>query len=470
MSQCEAAESSSQVNPQVIDGEKRSPLDEVLRQGALQMLVKAVEAEVAAYIETHQHEVDEDGRRLVVRNGHARERTIVSGVGQLKIQAPRVDDRRVDEQGQRFHFTSQILPPYLRRTKSVEELIPWLYLKGISTGDFSEALEALLGPDAPGLSATTVVRLKDVWRREYEAWSKRDLSGQRFVYIWADGIYSNVRLDDERQCLLVVMGALEDGRKQLLAVHDGFRESELSWQELLEDLKRQGLELPPKLAVGDGAMGFWAALRKVYPATGEQRCWLHKTVNVLNKLPKSMQGKAKKALHDIYLAESRQTAEKALDRFKNLYEKKFPKAVECLEKDRKVLLAFYDFPAEHWVHLRTTNPIESTFATVPTATNEGMRQPGSFVDDGLHAGPSGRAPLEASERFRSDCSCLKWKGIQGWIDGSGERCVISAHPQHLTISPTTAKKATPADELAQVLYVSRDGSDTAGALTHSKSY
>ena len=266
------------------------------------MLAKAVEAEVAAYIEAHQHEVGEDGRRLVVRNGHARERTIVSGVGQLKIQAPRVDDRRVDEHGRCFRFTSQILPPYLRRTKSVEELIPWLYLKGISTGDFSEALEALLGPDAPGLSATTVVRLKEVWRREYETWSKRDLSGKRFVYIWADGIYSNVRLDDERQCLLVVMGALEDGRKQLLAVHDGFRESELSWQELLEDLKRQGLDLPPKLAVGDGALGFWAALRKVFPATREQRCWVHKTANVLDKLPKSMQGKAKQALHDVYLA------------------------------------------------------------------------------------------------------------------------------------------------------------------------
>ena len=206
MSQCEAAPSSSQVNPQVIDGKDRSSLDELLRQGARQMLVKAVEAEVTAYIEAHQHEVDENGRRLVVRNGHARERTIVSGAGQLKIQAPRVDDRRTDERGQRFRFTSEILPPYLRRTKSVEELIPWLYLKGISTGDFSEALEALLGPDAPGLSAATVVRLKDVWRREYEAWSKRDLSGQRFVYIWADGIYSNVRLDDERQCLLVVMG------------------------------------------------------------------------------------------------------------------------------------------------------------------------------------------------------------------------------------------------------------------------
>ena len=258
MSQCEAAESSSQVNPQVIDGKERSPLDEVLRQGARQMLVKAVEAEVTAYIETHQHEVDQDGRRLVVRNGHARERTIVSGVGQLKIQAPRVDDRRVDEQGRRFRFTSQILPPYPRRTKSVEELIPWLYLKGISTGDFSEALEALLGPDAPGLSATTVVRLKDVWRREYEAWSKRDLSGQRFVYIWADGIYSNVRLDDERQCLLVVMGALEDGRKQLLAVHDGFRESELSWQELLEDLKRQGARAAAEVGGGrrsDGVLG-----------------------------------------------------------------------------------------------------------------------------------------------------------------------------------------------------------------------
>ena len=212
MSQCEAAESSSQVNPPVMDGKERWPLDEVLRQGARQMLVKAVEAEVAAYIEAHQHDVGEDGRRLVVRNGHARQRTIVSGAGQLKIQAPRVDDRRIDEQGRRFRFTSQILPPYLRRTKSVEELIPWLYLKGISTGDFSEALEALLGPDAAGLSATTVVRLKEVWRREYEAWSKRDLGGQRFVDIWADGIYSNVRLDDERQCLLVVMGALEDGR------------------------------------------------------------------------------------------------------------------------------------------------------------------------------------------------------------------------------------------------------------------
>jgi transposase-like protein len=364
MSQSEESSQDSQAEAGVVAIQPRSPLDETLREGARQMLLRAIGAEVADYVERHQQEVDQDGRRLVVRNGYARERSLVTGVGTLRVKAPRVEDRRVDEQGRKFHFTSQILPPYLRRTKSVEELIPWLYLKGISTGDFSEALAALLGPDAPGLSATTVVRLKQVWRGEYETWSKRSLAGQRFVYVWADGIYSNIRLDDERQCLLVVIGALEDGRKQLLAVHDGFRESELSWCEVLKDLKRRGLELPPKLAVGDGGLGFWAALRKVYPTTREQRCWVHKTANVLDQLPKSMQGKAKQALHDIYLAESRQAATEAFERFGELYEKKFPKAVACLEKDREALLTFYDFPAEHWGHLRTTNPIESTFATV----------------------------------------------------------------------------------------------------------
>ena len=427
MSQCDAAESSSQVEPQVIDGKKRSPLDEVLCPGARQMLAKAVEAEVAAYIEAHQHEVGEDGRRLVVRNGHARERTIVSGVGQLKIQAPRVDDRRVDEHGRCFRFTSQILPPYLRRTKSVEELIPWLYLKGISTGDFSEALEALLGPDAPGLSATTVVRLKEVWRREYETWSKRDLSGKRFVYIWADGIYSNVRLDDERQCLLVVMGALEDGRKQLLAVHDGFRESELSWQELLEDLKRQGLDLPPKLAVGDGALGFWAALRKVFPATREQRCWVHKTANVLDKLPKSMQGKAKQALHDVYLAESRETAQDELDRFKNLYEKKYPQGGRVPGERPQSAAGFLRLSGRTLGALadNESDRVDVRDGSIVAAANEGLRKPGRIADDGLHAGPPGRAPLAAPERFRSDCACLKWKEIQGWFDGSGERRLTS---------------------------------------------
>ncbi len=343
---------------------ERSELDEVLHQGARRMLVTVIETEVADYIETHSDERDEEGRRLVVRNGRARERTIVTPVGALKVRAPRVEDRRHDSQGRKFRFTSKILPPYLRRTKSIEELIPWLYLKGISTGDFAEALAALLGEGAPGLSASSVVRMKEVWRHEYEAWSKRDLSGERYVYIWADGIHCNVRLDDERQCFLVLIGATADGRKQLLAVHDGYRESELSWTEVLEDLKARGLVMAPKLAVADGALGFWAALRKVYPTTREQRCWVHKTANVLNKLPKSMQGKAKRRLHDIYRAETREAAERAFDAFVALYRQKFERAVQCLEKDRDELLAFYDFPAEHWGHLRTTNPIESTFATV----------------------------------------------------------------------------------------------------------
>ena len=351
MREFEAISNESQVGPKVASVSERSELDEVLRDGARRMLLQAVETEAAAYIDAHHDEIDEHGRRLVVRNGQANERTLVSGVGTLKVRAPRVNDRRVDEEGNKFRFTSQILPPYLRRTKSVEELIPWLYLKGISTGDFSDALKALLGPAAPGLSATTVVRLKQVWREEYETWSKRSLEGQRFVYLWADGIYSNIRLDDERQCLLVVIGALADGRKQLLAVHDGFRESELSWTELLEDLKRRGLEVPPKLAVGDGGLGFWAALQKVYPTTREQRCWVHKTANVLDKLPKSMQGKAKSALHNIYLAESRTAAEGALDHFAGLYEVKYPKAVACLEKDREVLLTLWGI---HFIQVHPT--------------------------------------------------------------------------------------------------------------------
>lgn len=364
MREFEAISNEREASPKVVSVSERSELDEVLREGARRMLLSAIEAEAAAYVDSHRNEVDEQGRRLVVRNGNANERTVVSGAGTLKVRAPRVNDRRLDEDGNKFRFTSAILPPYLRRTKSVEELIPWLYLKGISTGDFSDALKALLGPAAPGLSATTVVRLKQVWSEQYESWSQRSLEGQRFVYLWADGIYSNIRLDDERQCLLVVIGALADGRKQLLAVHDGFRESELSWIEVLEDLKRRGLEVAPKLAVGDGGLGFWAALRKVYPTTLEQRCWVHKTANVLDKLPKSMQGKAKSALHNIYLAESRQAAAKAMDHFAGLYEAKYPRAVTCLKKDRDVLLTFYDFPSEHWGHLRTTNPIESTFATV----------------------------------------------------------------------------------------------------------
>lgn len=351
---------------QVVDmgGKQESLLEDLLRQGARQMLLEAIETEVQDYLARHAQARDEAGRRLVTRNGHAQERTVLTGLGPMKVQAPRVDDRRMGEDGRKFRFSSAILPPYLRKTKSVEELIPWLYLKGISTGDFTEALAALLGPDCPGLSASTVVRLKEQWSQEYEAWSKRSLKEERYVYLWADGIYCNVRLDEERQCLLVIIGATADGRKQLLAVHDGFREAELSWIEVMEDLKRRGLEIAPKMAVGDGALGFWAALRKVFPATREQRCWVHKTANVLEKLPQSMQGKAKGMLHDIYLAETKEEAEKAFERFTSLYRAKYDKAVACLEKDRDALLAFYDFPAEHWVHLRTTNPIESTFATV----------------------------------------------------------------------------------------------------------
>jgi transposase-like protein len=339
-------------------------LDEVLRQGARRLLVQAVEAEVQDYIEAHAAARDGAGRRLVVRNGHARARTILTGLGPLTLQAPRVEDRRRDDAGRKLRFTSAILPPYLRKARSVEELIPWLYLKGISTGDFGEALAALLGEGAPGLSATTVVRLKERWSAEYAIWRQRSLAGERYVYLWADGIYCNVRLEDERQCLLVIIGATADGRKQLLAVYDGMRESELSWIEVLTDLKARGLEPAPRLVVGDGALGLWAALRKVWPTACEQRCWVHKTANVLDKLPQSMQGKAKGMLHDIYLAPTRDQAERALDRFVELYGVKYAKAAACLEKDRAALLAFYDFPAEHWAHLRTTNPIESTFASV----------------------------------------------------------------------------------------------------------
>jgi transposase-like protein len=340
----------------------------LLREGAQRLLAQAVEAEVAGYIEAHGDLRDGQGHRLVVRNGYKDERELQTGVGPVKVRQPRVDDRRIDANGQRMRFTSSILPPYLRRTRSIEELIPWLYLKGISTGDFSEALTALLGPEAPGLSASTVVRLKEVWQRDYEAWSKRSLAGKRYVYFWVDGIHFNVRLEEGRQCILIVMGATPEGKKELVAVQDGLRESEQSWRELLLDLKARGLAEPPKLATGDGALGFWAALRKVFGETREQRCWVHKTTNVLNHLPKGKQGKAKSMLHDVWMAETRADAERAFDLFIETFEAKYPKAAECLAKDRDVLLTFYDFPAEHWMHLRTTNPIESTFATVRLRT------------------------------------------------------------------------------------------------------
>lgn len=336
-------------------------LSSLLRQGAQRMLAQAIEEEVSEWMNTHP-QLDASGRRQVVRNGFMPERKIVTGLGEIAVKQPRVHDRRPAEE--REHFTSKILPPYLRKTKSIEELIPWLYLKGISTGGFHEALQALLGPDCPGLSATTITRLKSVWEQEHEEWSQRSLVGKEYVYVWADGIHTKIRLEEDKQCILVLMGATKDGKKELIAMTDGHRESAQSWSELLLDVKRRGLASDPKVAVGDGALGFWKALPAVFPTTKEQRCWVHKTANILDKLPKNKQPGAKEMIHQIWMADTRENATKAFDAFLETYQAKYPKACECLSKDRDELLVFYDFPAEHWKHLRTTNPIESTFATI----------------------------------------------------------------------------------------------------------
>lgn len=341
-------------------------LTAVLRDGARELLAQAIEAEVGEWIEARRGDVDENGRMQVVRNGHMPERSVLTGLGEIPVRKPRVRDRR--EKGEKEHFQSKILPPYLRKAKSVDELIPWLYLRGISTGDFTDALRSILGEGAPGLSASTVVRLKAAWEAEHREWEKRRFDGKRYVYIWADGVYFNIRLENESQCILVLIGATEDGRKELLAIADGYRESEEGWKAILLGLKGRGLKMPPKLAVGDGGLGFWAALRKVFPATSEQRCWVHKTANVLNYLPKKHQKQAKGMLHDIWMASAKADAERAFDIFIETWSAKYPKAAHCLEKDRDVLLTFYDYPAEHWGHIRTTNPIESTFATVRLRT------------------------------------------------------------------------------------------------------
>jgi transposase-like protein len=327
------------------------------------LLTQAVETEVAEFIGRYRDLVTEEGRQRVVRHGHLPEREIMTGIGPVPVRAPRVRDR-VGQDETRIRFSSAILPSYARRSKSLEELIPILYLRGISSGDFAEALRALLGKDAGGLSASTIARLKDVWSDEYQQWEKRDLSAKRYVYMWADGIHVQARLEDEAQCLLVIIGATPEGKKEFIGLTDGVRESAQSWRELLLDLRRRGLTVGPKLAVADGALGFWQALEEVWPNSSGQRCWVHKTANVLNKLPKSQQPKAKSALQEIWMAETKKDSLKAFDAFIETYGVKYEKAVECLTKDREALLAFYDFPAEHWKHLRTSNPIESTFATV----------------------------------------------------------------------------------------------------------
>ncbi len=344
-------------------------IDDLLRDGARRALQAAIEREVDDYIERNRGHLDEAGHRLVVRNGHHPARKIQSGNGPIEVRQPRVNDQRLDEQGQRIRFTSKILPPYLRKTRAIEELVPWLYLKGISTSDFPEAL-ARLGHDGSGLSATSVVRMKEVWQGEYENFSRRSLEGKRYVYLWADGVYFNIRLTDDRPCVLVLMGATDDGAKELIAMVDGQRESEQSWLELLLDAKTRGLSKAPMLATGDGALGFWKAIRQVYPSTHHQRCWVHKTVNVLDKLPRGQQASAKSMLHEIWMAARKDDAIKAMSKFAATYQAKYPKAVECLLRDKDELLAFYDFPAEHWQHLRTSNPIESTFATVRLRTSK----------------------------------------------------------------------------------------------------
>ncbi len=345
--------------------ESKMALDELVREGARRMLQEALENEVTEYLARMSSVRTQDGHQAIVRNGFLPARDLVTGAGPVRIRQGRVRDQR-----RKLKFTSRILPPYLRRVPSVDALIPVLYLKGISTGDFTEALEAILGPSAAGLSATNIVRLKEGWQKDYEAWAGRDLRGKRYIYCWADGIYFNVRLDTERPCLLILMGTLEDGTKELITVWDGIRESKESWLEVLRDLKARGFVEAPELAVGDGALGFWAALEEEFPHVREQRCWVHKTANVLDKLPKSVQPYAKKLVHEMYLASTKEKAQAAYRRFLSEFEAKYPKATECLRKDEDVLFTFYDFPAEHWRHIRTTNPIESTFATVRHRTRQ----------------------------------------------------------------------------------------------------
>ena len=346
------------------------PLTEVIQAGARELLRAAIQAEVAAFMVEHSQLLDDAGRQRLVRHGFLPEREIMTGIGTVPVQVPRVRDRGANEDGGKIRFRSSLVPPYLRKAKSVEELLPWLYLKGISTGDFSEALAALLGPDAEGLSASTISRLKATWWGEYETWRKRDLSGKRYAYIWADGVYFTPRLDGDRQCMLVIIGTDEYGEKDVLGIMDGFRENADSWRDLLRGMKKRGLMEDPELAIGDGAIGFWTALRDVFPTTREQRCWVHKTANVTGAMPKSLREKVKAELQDIWMAETKKEANAAFDLFVGTYEVKYERAVAKLVKDRDVLLTFYDFPAEHWKHIRTTNPIESVFATIRNRTRK----------------------------------------------------------------------------------------------------
>lgn len=337
-----------------------SILEKILREGARKMLQQAIENEIDEYLLLHQ-EKDDNHHRIVKRNGYLPSREILTGIGPIEIRKPRIRGT---------NFSSYILPRYMRRVPSIDALIPALYLKGISTGNMEEALKAILGEHVIGLSSTNVTRLKESWEKDYNLWITRSLSNKRYCYFWADGIYFNVRLSEERPCLLVIIGALENGTKEVVAIHDGIRESKLSWKEVLQDLKARGLKESPLLAIGDGALGFWAALEEEFPSCKHQRCWVHKTANVLDKMTKSVQPHAKKLIHEMYMAPTKERGYQAFNHFINLYEAKYLKACECLQKDKDKLFTFYEFPAIHWQHIRTTNPIESTFATVRHRTNQ----------------------------------------------------------------------------------------------------
>lgn len=356
------------INPEKAQQDTHDLLTETIRNGARSMLAAAIEFEADEFIAQYQQQLS-DGKNRLVRNGYLPEREIVTGIGNVPVKVPRVRDRSEDK-AERFKFVSSIVPQYLRRSGDMNELLPILYLKGISTGDFRETLAPIVGKQAKGLSQGVVSRLKAKWEDEYKDWLQRDLSGKNYVYWWADGIYLGARMEHEKQCVLVIMGVADNGKKELIGIETGFRESTDSWKALMLSLRERGLSSVPKVAVGDGQMGFWAALDKVYPGVRHQRCWFHKMGNVLEKMPKSLQAKSKAELQEIWMSDTQKMAGKAFDSFVKKYEEKYPKAVECLTKDKDVLLTFYDFPAKHWVHLRTTNPIESTFATVRHRTKK----------------------------------------------------------------------------------------------------
>ena len=352
------------VVPLRLPNEVDDPLTNILRSGARQLLAQAVEMEAEAFLLAMKGLKLPDGRDRLVRHGHGPERTIQTGIGPVEVERVKIRDRAAAEDGERIRFTSAILPLWARRTKSLDTLLPVLYLRGISTGDFKEALAALLGQNAPNLSPAVISRLTAEWQGEYERWQKRDLSARRYVYVWADGVFLQARMEDHGECMLVLIGATPEGKKELIGFQVGVRESAQSWRKLLVEVKSRGLTIAPEIAVGDGALGFWKALDEVFPGTRHQRCWVHKTANVLNKVTLSVQTNMKKDLREIYLAPNRASAEVAINVFAEKYGAKYDKAVECLTKDREALLALYEFPAEHWDHLRTTNPIESVFATV----------------------------------------------------------------------------------------------------------